>query len=130
MTALYCDAYTLGARYFIVSIDSISSPFSDDWRVVISDIPDVIGLSTPFCEYDKLPENVKFELPFPSFPFVIIYVAVIVLPFSGFFPKILSPNKSWYFSSSTSCIKNIFEFSYVPRFIFDGIPYLLIFSQT
>ena len=77
----------------IVSIDSMLSPFSDDCRVVRRDIPEVTGLSTPFSTYDKLPENVKFAPPLPSIPFVTMYDTVIVPPFSGFLPKMLSPNK-------------------------------------
>ena len=105
VTALYCDAYTLGARYFTESILSISSPFSADCVVVMLDIPVVTAFST-FPILDTIvPENVKLLAPFPSIPLLIIYDTLILLPFAGFFPKILSPNIIWYFSSAISCTR-------------------------
>ncbi len=69
MTALYCDAYTLGARYLIESIVSISSPFSDDTSVVTKEIPLVILFPLLSLIF---PEKVKFADPFADFPLVTI----------------------------------------------------------
>ena len=94
----------------MLSIDSIESPFSADWVVVKSDIPLVISTSTPLERYVSFPEKVKLAAPLPSFPFVTIYVTLIVEPFPGCLPKILSPNKIWYFSSSISWTRNNLDF--------------------
>ena len=54
-----------------------------------------------------LPAYEKEAAPFPSVPSVTIYVTVIRASFSIFLPNIPSPNRSYYLSSVTSCIKNV-----------------------
>ena len=85
------------------SMVSISSPFCDEEIVVSNEIPLVI--LTELLSF-KFPEKVKFADPSADFPFVTIYETVITLPWVGFLPKISSPNRISYFSSSISWSKN------------------------
>ena len=70
VTALFWDAYILGAYFLIEFIDSISLPF---WELALVVINDIELLTTLLLLSTILPLKLKEDTPFADSPLVTTY---------------------------------------------------------